>query len=66
MTPQNDTEIGGSNQYEDALCPGCGTILTGSREPGDQDYCWWVEREVTLGTVIKDIDIDHSNQDKEN
>jgi hypothetical protein len=40
--------MGGTDQYEDAICPGCGTVLTGSREPGDQEYCQDAERDVTL------------------
>lgn len=46
MSP--DSEQSGSEQYEDAICPGCGRVLTGSREPGDRDHCQHADREVTL------------------
>lgn len=42
------SEAIGQRPYTDALCPGCGVVLTGSREPGDRDYCQDAEREVTL------------------
>jgi len=42
-----------ANGYEKAICPGCGTILVGSREPGDRDHCVEAERDVTLQPVHK-------------
>jgi hypothetical protein len=45
MTVKN-TET--TEEYEVAICPGCGSKLTGSREPGERDYCQDAEREVTL------------------
>lgn len=41
--PESDTE-----QYEDSVCPGCGTVLSGSREPGDEDTCVGSGETVTL------------------
>jgi len=37
-----------ADQYQDAVCPGCGTVLTGSREPGDEDTCGETGEPVTL------------------
>lgn len=42
-----------ADQYEDALCPECGTTFTGSREPGDMDYCMKAERKVRLQPANK-------------
>lgn len=36
------------DEYEDAMCPECETILTGAREPGDEDFCQDAQKEVTL------------------
>jgi len=42
------SSLDGKEQYVLAVCPGCGVRLTGSREPGDEDYCQWAERNVIL------------------
>ena len=49
----NDTYTDGIERYERAICPGCGSVLTGSREPGERDYCVDAEREVTLQPAHK-------------
>lgn len=33
---------------QDAMCPDCGTILKGSREPGDEDHCAKSGEDVVL------------------
>lgn len=43
-------------EHEDAICPGCGTVLTDSREPGDQDYCVSADRSVILAPANKNPD----------
>lgn len=48
-----------TTEYQDAICPGCGSVLTGSREPGDKDYCQEAEREVTLAPANKNVDAHH-------
>lgn len=47
LSSSGDSQTG-SEQYEDAICPGCGRVLTGSREPGDIDHCQHADREVRL------------------
>lgn len=42
------------SDYEDAMCPGCGRILTGSREPGDEDHCQKTGEDVVLVEVDSD------------
>jgi len=44
----SDAESSDTEQYEDAVCPGCGTVLSGSREPGDEDTCGETGKTVTL------------------
>lgn len=46
-------------EYREAICPGCGVVLTGSREPGDRSYCQKAETEVTLAPVNKNVDAHH-------
>lgn len=41
-------QVAMSERYRDAMCPDCGSILTGSREPGDEDRCVETGEEVVL------------------